>query len=334
MKFPIKLPNKITRLAGRALLKGKQASPEICVIAGIIGCGAAVAVAVKKTWTKKDELQKAASDVKCTKIALNDAKKNEDEEAIKEEKKELVKVSKTLVKTSVRTYWIPTVIFISSIGMIWGGRTILRKELSAVTAAYATLMDIHNKYRQRVIEEFGAEKDQEFEYGVKMVDAVDAENGEVIKKAIVDRRNSISQYARWFDEGMFDSSTGQWLIRNYAWKDDPLLNYATILDCQNTANNLLKAKGYLFLNEVYKMLGLPPTVDGQIVGWDMCGKGDKMIDFMVFEGPHQLPVNKLFCEGKTRNCLLDFNVDGPILGALEKTWGADETAKLINNGWC
>lgn len=335
MKFPIKLPQKLTRLAGRALLKGRQVSPEVCVVVGIIGCGAAVVMAVKKTWTEKEKLSKASEEVKEQNDIVQTAKKEkpDDTELIKTEKKALVKANVNLVKTAVKTYWIPTVLFISSAGMIWGGRTILRKELSAMTAAYATLMDIHKRYRQRVVEEFGAEKDQEFEYGVKMVDAIDSDTGEVVKKAIVDRKNSLSQYARWFDEGIFNPQTGQWLVRNYAWRDDPLLNYATVLDAQNTANNLLKAKGYLFLNEVYKILGLPPTVDGQIVGWDMCGNGDRMIDFGVFEGPHQLEVNKLFCAGKTRNCLLDFNVDGPILGALEKTWGPEQTQKLIEHCW-
>lgn len=331
MKLPIKLPTKLTRFVGRALLKTKKATPEICVIVGIACSGAAVVMAVKKTWKNKETLEHDLKEIETTKEANDEAVQKLYAGESMTQKKALTKCRIELAKDICKTYWIPVILFVSSAGMIWGGRTILRKELSAMTAAYATLMDIHNKYRQRVIEEFGAEKDQEFEYGVKMVDAVDSETGEVTKKAMVDRSKSISQYARWFDEGMFDSATGQWLVRNYAWRDSPLLNRATITDAQNTANNLLHAKGYLFLNEVYKLLGLPPTVDGQIVGWDMCGKGDHMIDFKVLPGPHQLPVNRGFCEGRTPNALLDFNVDGPILGALEKTWGAEQTAKLISD---
>lgn len=334
MKFPIKLPEKVTRVIGRAMLNGKKVSPEICVVSGLLCGGAAIVMTGVRTWKNKEKLSKDVQAVKETKKNLKAAKTENKPELIKEEKNELVKTSGSLAKDIAKTYWIPALLSVSSLGLIVGSHAVLRKRLSATTAAYALLMDSYKKYRSRVIEELGAEKDQEFMHGVKMVESVDAETGEVTKRPMVDKAKAISPYARWFDEGAFDSSTGQWLYRNYAWRDNPMMNECTIRGAQVTANQLLKAKGFLFLNEVYDMLGLPKSVDGQIVGWDMCGDGDKYIDFGVFpEGGHQLPVNKAFLEGRNPNALLDFNVDGPILGALEKTWGPEQTEKLISSRW-
>lgn len=338
MKFPIKLPEKATRIIGRAMLKGKKVSPEICVISGLLCGGAAIVMTGVRTWKSKEQLSQDIHDVKVnTKKAIEAQKEEHPDMPVpveEDRKKALSKASGALVKDIAKTYWIPAVLSVSSLGLIVGSHAVLRKRLSATTAAYALLMDSYKKYRSRVVEELGAEKDQEFMHGVKMVDSVDAETGEVTKRAMVDRAKAISPYARWFDEGAFDSSTGQWLYRNYAWRDNPMINECTIRGAQVTANQLLKAKGFLFLNEVYDMLGLPKSVDGQIVGWDMCGDGDKYIDFGVFpEGGHQLPVNKAFLDGRNPNALLDFNVDGPILGALEKTWGPEQTEKLISSRW-
>ena len=82
------------------------------------------------------------------------------------------------------------------------------------------------------------------------------------------------------------------------------------------------------------MLGLPPTREGQIVGWTLCG-GDGFIDFGVFPSKqHPLekiaPVNRLFLDNKTCNALLDFNVDGPILGALDAIYGKKCADKLAD----
>ena len=334
MKFPMKLPQSITRAMGKLWLRTKKSSPEICVVSGIVCGGAALVMVGVRTWKKKDDLQKDISLVKDRMDTIKGAKENNNQELAKSERKELVKQGGTLAKDLVKTYWIPALLGVGSAGLIWGGRTMLRRELSAVTSAYALLMESYKQYRQRVIDDVGIEKDQEYMHGIKMVDAVDEKTGEVTRRAIVDKSKSISPYSVWWCEGEFDDETGEWLWRNGMWRDNPLMNESTLKCVQNAANDLLRANGFIFLNQVREMLGLPPTREGQIVGWTLCG-GDGYIDFGVFPSKqHPLekiaPVNRLFLDNKTCNALLDFNVDGPILGALDAIYGRKCADKLAD----
>ena len=334
MKFPVKLPQAVTRAMGKLWLRTKKSSPEICVVSGIVCGGAALVMVGVRTWKKKDDLQKDISLVKDRMDTIKGAKENNNQELVKSERKELVKQGGALAKDLVKTYWIPALLGVGSAGLIWGGRTMLRRELSAVTSAYALLMESYKQYRQRVIDDVGIEKDQEYMHGIKMVDAVDEKTGEVTRRAIVDKSKSISPYSVWWCEGEFDDETGEWLWRNGMWRDNALMNESTLKCVQNAANDQLRANGFIFLNQVREMLGLPPTREGQIVGWTLCG-GDGFIDFGVFPSKqHPLekiaPVNRLFLDNKTCNALLDFNVDGPILGALDAIYGKKYADKLAD----
>lgn len=114
---------------------------------------------------------------------------------------------------------------------------------------------------------------------------------------------SASMYARFFDQ----SCAG--------WSKDSEYNLAYLRQQQIHANELLKLKGHLYLNEVYDLLGIPRTKAGQVVGWVYDEKnpiGDNCVDFGIFnEG------NESFVNGYEKSVLLDFNVDGNILDYLE-----------------
>jgi len=73
---------------------------------------------------------------------------------------------------------------------------------------------------------------------------------------------------------------------------------------ENWANDLLQARGYLFLNEILLLLGLPVSPIGQIVGWTYnVGQVEiSRVDFGCWDHKDQ--------EGPIRLC---FNVEGPIL---------------------
>ena len=109
---------------------------------------------------------------------------------------------------------------------------------------------------------------------------------------------AVSQYARWYDE------------KASVWTTDLEYNLAFLKMQQDRANDMLKQRGHLFLNEVYDMLGMPRTNAGQRVGWIYDEKnpiGDNHVDF----GLNIVRKNN-WINGIDNAILLDFNVDGVI----------------------
>lgn len=131
------------------------------------------------------------------------------------------------------------------------------------------------------------------------------DDAEIERKVISDKddRTSLSQYARFFDE----------TSPNWTKYSETNLMFLKLM--QNHCNDLLKARGYIFLNEVYEKLGIPKTKAGQLVGWVYDEKnpiGDNYIDFGIFNVNNRQSVN-----GYENAILLDFNVDGVILDKIK-----------------
>lgn len=109
----------------------------------------------------------------------------------------------------------------------------------------------------------------------------------------------LSDYARCFDESCA------------SWHKDAEWNLMFLRQQEVYANDLLKVRGFIFLNEIYEMLGLPRSKAGQIVGWVYNldnPTGDNYIDFGLYTKR-----NKDFVNGYERIAWLDFNVDGIII---------------------
>ena len=126
----------------------------------------------------------------------------------------------------------------------------------------------------------------------------DAEN-QIMKMDPGDDRFMVSGYAKVFDE------------RSPKWLPDSEYNQMHLTMLQQDATQKLKSNGYIFLNEVYEMLGLPKTKAGQVVGWTYDEKnpiGDNFVDFDIYSIR-----NADFINGYKNSVLLDFNVDGVIL---------------------
>lgn len=114
-----------------------------------------------------------------------------------------------------------------------------------------------------------------------------------------DDRNNLSIYARYFDES------------SCVWTNEAEYNLMFLKSTEQYANDILRSKGSLFLNEVYDMLGIPRSKAGQVVGWiydESNPVGDNYVDFGIFN-----ECNADFINEYKRIALLDFNVDGVIL---------------------
>lgn len=295
---------------GRGGLILKKYSPEILTAAGVIGTVGSTVLACKATLKVEDILDEAKKKSNLIN-AVHDGEIEVDAEYTDKDysKDLLVNRTQTAVKL-IKLYGPAISLGALSIAAILGGQHILRKRNVAVMAAYKLCEESFNNYRSRVKDELGEEKDRQFYYGMTeetVKDKVKSKDGKtktVTKKVEKAPDHLYSQYARFFDEA------------NINWDKSPEQNMYFLKMVQNQMNDKLKARGHVFLNEVYDALGFDRSEAGQLVGWvwnkdnTAMEAGDGYIDFGIFDGNNY--AKRAFVNGDERSILLDFNIDGMI----------------------
>lgn len=307
----LQITDTVSRSFNRLGLQVKKHSPEILVVTGIIGAVASAVMACKATMKVNDILEDAKEQIDAAHEVFEvDAQREEPQYSEKDCKKALAVI---YIKTGlefVKLYGPSVALGTVSVASILASNDILRKRNLAMAAAYTAVDTGFKEYRNRVIERFGKELDKELRYNIKAVEVeetVTDENGEtqVVKKTVQVADiapNYHSQYARCFTNGCL------------GWDKDPEYNLMVLLKQQSHANDKLQRQGFLFLNDVYDMLGIPRSRAGQVVGWiydKNNPKGDNYVDF----GIHNLHDEgcRDFVNGYESSIWLDFNVDGIIL---------------------
>lgn len=312
----VQFVNTLTRSFHKVGFQLKKHSPEIMVVAGVIGTVASAVMACRATTKIEGVLEETRNNVEMVHKGVEAGKVYS-----KDEKGDLVPVPYTeedgkkdltiyYAKTAVefgKLYGPSVILGVASIACILGGHHILRKRNLALAAAYATEQLGFKEYRSRVIERFGKELDKELKYNIKAKEIEETVVNEDGTEQTVTRTvqyadpNEHSSYARFFDEACA------------GWQKDSEYNLLFLRHQQNYANEKLKAEGFLFLNDVYEMLDIPKTKAGQLVGWIYDEKnpiGDNYVDFGIYDVTD--PCKRRFVNGDERNILLDFNVDGNI----------------------
>ena len=309
MKFS--LPSNVTRSFYKIGFALKKHSPEILVVTGVVGTVATTVIACKATTKAGEIVEKHNEEMDKIHAAveLNDPDYTE-----QDQKKDTALVYTKTIIDFAKLYAPAVILGAMSITSILAGTNILKKRNVAIAAAYATIDKGFKEYRGRVVERFGKEIDNELKYNIKAQEieetVVDKKGKEKTEKVIVNNAtvSEYSDYAKVFDETC------------PAWVKDSEQNLMFLKLQQNYANDLLKKRGYLFLNEVYKMIGFPATKAGQVVGWiyDESGKhgGDNYVDFGIYDNALNDEAKRLFINGYERSIILDFNVDGDILDML------------------
>lgn len=328
-KFEI--TKNMTRAFGKAGLTCKKYAPEALVIAGVVGVVTSAVMACKATTKVNDILEESKENTHnlhlvATAAGLKEATdefSNEDvhkidilstKEDVKNYTAQDLKKDTTIVYAQtavkfVKLYGPAVVLGALSITSILASNNILRKRNVALAAAYATVDKGFKEYRSRVVERFGKEMDRELKYNIKAKEieetTIDAKGKEKTVKQTIEVAdvNEHSDYARFFDE----LCSG--------WKRDAEYNLMFLKHQQNYANEKLQKQGYLFLNDVYDMLGIPRTKAGQVVGWIYDEANADVYDNFVDFGIYDLYNEKArdFVNGREKSILLDFNVDGNIL---------------------
>lgn len=299
--------NTITRKFHRIGFQIKKHSPEILVVAGVVGGVTSAVMACKATTKAGDIIEDTKSQLDIIHKGMEDGNIRGVEYTKEDGTKDLTIVYTQTAVKFIKLYGPAVALGTVSIVSILAGHNITRKRNLALTAAYATIDNSFKQYRNRVIERFGEELDRELKYDVKTKEVeetvVNEDGTESTVKTTVNviDPNTISDYSRIFDEC------------NPSWSKSPEHNLVFLKQQQNYANDLLKSRGHLFLNEVYDMLGFPRTQAGQIVGWvydDVNPVGDNFVDFGIYNLDSERA--RAFVNGYERSILLDFNVDGNV----------------------
>ena len=300
------MKEKMIRMYNNTKNGVQKHSPEILAGVGVVGVVASTVMACKATMKLNDILEES----KETRDKIREVESNpryEEQYSHEDAKKDLT-INYTQTAMKVAKLYAPAVILGSaSLGCLLASNDILRKRNAALSAAYMTVDKSFKEYRQRVVDRFGEEVEKEIRYNIKaeeVTSTVVAEDGSettITETVKTMDPNLYSDYAKFFDEA------------NPYWQKDPEYNFMFLKSQQQYANDLLKARGRLFLNEVYEMLGIDKTKAGQIVGWVYNPEnpiGDNFVDFGIFDMSKERV--RAFVNGYEPNILLDFNVDGNI----------------------
>lgn len=299
--------NKLTRSCSGMIFQIKKHSPEILVVAGVAGTVVSAVMACKATTKIGEILEESKESIN----TIHEAVKTEelaDRYSVEDSKKDLAIV---YIQTGVKLakLYAPSVILGTlSITSILASNNLLRKRNVALAAAYATVDKGFKEYRSRVIEKFGEEVDQQLKYGVtaeKIEETVTDEDGKVKK---VKKTVGVSDISEYGDYAVYFDKSSPYFEGN----DDYDMMFLRAQ--QNYANDLLRAKGYLTLNEVLDGLGIQGSQmlrkAGMVVGWKYEKDnqfGDNDVCFDIYSTYRKRE------DGNVEPCIiLDFNVEGSI----------------------
>ena len=92
------------------------------------------------------------------------------------------------------------------------------------------------------------------------------------------------------------------------WSENRETNVYFLRYQQDYANELLRTRGHLFLNEVCDMLGAPRTKLGQVCGWvykENNPIGDNYVDLDIFNDRNTEDNNVFVLDPNVDGCILD-----------------------------
>lgn len=291
---------KLMFKAQKAGFKIQQKSPEIFLGLGIASMAGALAVTVVATVKAHDILD----DHKEHLVNINEAADDADNTTY--DANDLAHDTKLayarLAKKLVLAYGPAVMLAGTSMFCFCKGQSILKARNAALSTALAGVTDQFRRYREKVIDKYGAEVDEEMRYAV----ANETVKGEDGKKHTVRTMSSevagYGPYARVFDD------------TNTNWQGSVAYVKQWLEGCEAHCNAILNGRGVLYLNEVYDMLGFDRTPVGQTHGWVYDPRRDvdtNWVDFGMKD--FAKPNSKAWQLGETDVIILDFNVDGYIL---------------------
>lgn len=291
------------RLVNTAKNRLGDASPKLLLALGLIGMGATVVLACKATLKAKPVVEKRVEKINEI-IATRDSEMVTTD--VKEEcQKELVKEYGKTGLDIIKIYSGPALIGVVSVASILGSHRILNNRYIGMATAYTALDNCYKIYRERVAEKYGATAEAEIFSGKKkeiVSVAEEDEEGKLVKvkkeSISTDVASMLSPYAVFYSPDTTRNAT-----------KDAVYNKMQLEALIIEFNKELRAKGRVFLSEVYEALGFEPTKASRVMGWvwkPSCEEEELSDDYISF-GLDKV-FNTRFMEGLEHTAILDFNV--------------------------
>lgn len=276
--------------------------PAIGTAAGIAGFAATAVVASRATL----KAQKHWEDHKTSLHVIDEvAKKGEtvngEPYSDKDRKTDNVKCWSILVKDMIKVYAPAVAMGVASATAIAVSFNTLQGRLNAVVSAYNALSVVFGEYRDRVVERYGEEVDEEVMKSTGS-DVVTDKKGAV--KEFIAPEMPKDGTIFWYNE---DSSTN--------WTKSQFENLTFLRAQEKVMNRKLQRRGFIFLNDILEELGFEAVPYGQAVGW-VWHPGDEESSWINFginniesDEATDMVVKESINES---DVYLDFNVQGVI----------------------
>lgn len=297
----------VIRTAARVGLQLQKHAPEILVGTGIISAIGATGFAIKSTMHIQDVVDD--HNTMMQKIELSKRMVEQEPDAGLVYTENNINADKQMVYAKTTAAYVklyaPSIILTGvSVTCILAGFNIMNKRYAATAAAFGTLLTQFNSYRDRVRERYGEEVERDI-YTDTVVTTIEDENGNQIEQRTPNVDINDTQF-------FFDEMSAIWS------DDDPTMNIAQLQGAIDRANNQLEREGHIFLNDVRRLLGLPDTPQGAVLGW-IWNKDHPQhcVDLGVFnetDDPWDFS-NRCAWDGKM-GILLSPNVDGLIFNMI------------------
>lgn len=291
------IPTSVSTKVGRKMLLINRSSPSLLFGVGVVGMVGSSVLACRATLKLSETLHEARHDLE----VANSIEHRKYEDAGESKQKDVAIIYAQSAVKVAKLYGPAILVGSASIACLTKSHTVLLQRNLALTAAYAAVDQAFSQYRARVVEKYGEDQDREFRYSTEEVEVID-EKGKMHTELRVGP-DGASQYARFFDSF------------SVCWDKNPEYNMVFLQCQQRYSNDMLIARGHMFLNEVYDRLGLERTRAGSVVGWVISEDGDNFIDFGVFDGSG---ASRSFVNAREGAILLDFNVDGVIWDKIDE----------------
>lgn len=313
-KVLTKLPAPVSGAIGKVSLAATVNSPWLLAVGGGILAVGAVIEASRKTPKFMEDLEEYNAMLEEQKLYKERVESGEIIPKTPYTKRDYtydrMSIYAKIVVSGIKRYGKAAVMLVGSFTCFGMALKILNGWFAGASAALAMTQDELAHLEENVEKEYGAEVLERLKgpnQNECVVESHIDENGDTV----VDKVNEPNHTAFTY---IFDES-------NPNWTKDPAKNKDFLKLCERWLNNILDAKGYVFLNDALEQLGFDIVDAGQVFGWVKNRKdplsANKRISLGIFEDENQAASERIraFIDGQERSVWLTFNVDPkPIVG--------------------